>query len=73
MHQVIQWLTGYDDNTLQSKINKKITLSKFFQNTHLNPNNHLITGMICGYKTEEIENTLTKQIRFFGSIGRRIG
>ena len=68
LNQVIQWLTAYDDKTLQSHIDEKITFEKFFQNVHLNPNAHLITGMICGYRIEEIENTLTKQVRYLDKL-----
>ena len=56
LHQVITWLTGFDDLKLQDLIEKKASFETFFQNASLNPNAHLITGMICGYRVEEIED-----------------
>ncbi len=68
LHQVIEWLTGYDDTTLQTYINEKVSFEKFFQNAKLNPNAQLITGVICGYRVEEIENPLTKQVRYLDKL-----
>lgn len=68
LHQVIEWLTGYDDTTLQTYINEKVTFEKFFQKAKLNPNAQLITGVICGYRVEEIENPLTKQVRYLDKL-----
>ena len=68
LHQVIEWLTGFDDRKLQKLINEKVTFETFFQQATLNPNAFLITGMICGYRIEEIENTLTKQVRYLDKI-----
>jgi hypothetical protein len=68
LHQVIEWLTGYDEKALQEIIDKKISFEKFFQDASLNPNAHLITGMICGYRIEEIENPLTKQVRYLDKL-----
>ena len=68
LHQVIEWLTGYDDNTLQKLIEEKVTFETFFQQASLNPNAHLITGMICGYRIEEIENPLTKKVRYLDKL-----
>jgi hypothetical protein len=68
LHQVIQWLTGFDDKKLQSLIKEKATFETFFQRATLNPNAHLITGMICGYRIEEIDNTLTKQVRWLDKL-----
>jgi len=64
LHQVIEWLTGFDDKKLQELIDEKVTFAKFFSNANLNPNAHLITGVICGYRIEEIETPLTKQVRY---------
>lgn len=61
--QVIQWLTSFDEKKLQELIEEKVTFEVFFQGASLNPNAHLITGVICGYRIEEIENPLTKQVR----------
>ena len=68
LHQVIEWLTGFDDNKLQELINRKATFETFFQEAKLNPNAHLITGTICGYRIEEIENPLTQQVRYLDKL-----
>ncbi|MDD5360789.1 MAG: DUF2200 domain-containing protein [Ignavibacteria bacterium] len=68
LHQIIEWLTGYDDKTLQSLINEKVTFDKFFQNAELNPKAHLINGVICGYRVEEIQNPLTQQVRYLDKL-----
>ncbi len=68
LHQVIKWLTGYDEKNLQKLIEKKVTFEDFFQKAKLNPNAKLITGVICGYRIEEIENTLTKQVRYLDKL-----
>lgn len=63
LHQVIEWLTGFDEQKLQALIDEKVTFETFFQRATLHPNAPLITGMICGYRIEEIDNPLTKQAR----------
>jgi hypothetical protein len=68
LHQVISWLTDYDDKKLQELIEEKVTFEKFFNDATLNPNAHLITGVICGYRIEEIENKLTQQVRFLDKL-----
>lgn len=68
LHQVIQWLTGFDDKKLQELIDEKVTFETFFKRAKLNPNAHLITGMICGYRIEEIETPLTKQARYLDKL-----
>ena len=68
LHQVIEWLTGFDEKKLQEQIDKKVTFETFFQNATLNPNAHLITGVICGYRVEEIENKLTQQVRYLDKL-----
>lgn len=68
LHQVINWLTGYDDKKLQVLIDEKVTFETFFKKAKLNPNAKLITGMICGYRIEEIENPLTKQARYLDKL-----
>lgn len=68
LHRVIQWLTGFDEKKLQTLISEKVTFSSFFQNATLNPNAHLITGVICGYRVEEIENPLTQQVRYLDKM-----
>jgi hypothetical protein len=68
LHQVIQWLTGFDNKKLQELIQEKVTFETFFQKAKLNPNAHLITGMICGYRIEEIDNPLTKKARYMDKL-----
>ena len=61
LHQVITWLTGYDEPRIETLIKEKVTFEDFFQNASLNPNAQLIRGAICGYRIEEIENPLTQK------------
>lgn len=68
LHQVIEWLTGFDNKKLQELIKEKVTFETFFQRAKLNPNAHLITGVICGYRVEEIENPLTQQARYLDKL-----
>lgn len=68
LHQVIEWLTGYDKKKVQKLIDEKVTFEKFFQNAAINPNAHLITGVICGYRVEEIANPLTQQARYLDKL-----
>lgn len=68
LHQVIEWLTGFDNKQLQELINEKVTFETFFQRASLNPNAKLITGVICGYRVEEIENPLTQQARYLDKL-----
>jgi len=68
LHQVIEWLTGFDDKKLQELIEEKVTFETFFKKAKLNPNAHLITGVICGYRVEEIENPLTQQVRYLDKL-----
>ncbi|QED38778.1 DUF2200 domain-containing protein [Antarcticibacterium arcticum] len=68
LHQVISWLTGYDDHKLKELINEKVTFETFFANANLHPNASQITGLICGYRIEEIENPLTRQVRYLDKL-----
>jgi hypothetical protein len=68
LHQVIMWLTGFDGKKMQKLIDEKVTFESFFQKATLNPNAHLITGVICGYRIEEIENPLTQQVRYLDKL-----
>jgi hypothetical protein len=68
LDQVIQWLTGFDNKTLQELIKEKVTFETFFQRATLNPNAHLITGVICGYRVEEIEDPLVQQARYLDKL-----
>ena len=68
LHQVIDWLTGFDDRKLQDLINENVTFETFFQRASINPNAHLITGMICGYRVEEIEDPLIRKVRYLDKL-----
>jgi len=68
LHQVIKWLTGFDDKKLQKLIDEKVNFETFFKRAKLNTNAHLITGVICGYRIEEIENPTTKQTRYLDKL-----
>jgi hypothetical protein len=68
LHQVITWLTGFSEKELQDQLEKKSTFEKFFHEAKLNPNTNLITGNICGYRVEEIENALTQKVRYLDKI-----
>jgi len=68
LHQVIEWLTGYDEKKLQQLIADKTTFEEFFKQATVNPNAHLITGVICGYRVEEITNPLTQQVRYLDKL-----
>ena len=68
LHQLIEWLTGFDDKKLQDLIVDNVTFETFFKKAKLNPNAHLIKGVICGYRIEEIENPLTKQVRYLDKL-----
>jgi hypothetical protein len=68
LHQVIEWLTGFNGKKLQELIDKKVTFETFFKIANLNPNASLIKGLICGYRIEEINNPLTKQVRYLDKL-----
>ena len=68
LHQVIEWLTGYDKKKLEKLIDEKATFEMFFQHAAMNPNAQLITGTICGYKVEEITNPLTQRVRYLDKL-----
>lgn len=68
LHQVIEWLTGFDNKQLQELIEEKVTFETFFKRATLNPNAQLITGVICGYRIEEIETPLTQQARYLDKL-----
>ena len=68
LHQVIAWLTDFDQKKLQELIEENATFERFFQQASLNPNAHLITGVICGYRVEEIQDPLTQQVRYLDKL-----
>lgn len=68
LHQVIEWLTGFDRNKMQELIDANVTFDDFFRIAKVNPDAHLITGVICGYRIEEIENPVTRLVRYLDKL-----
>ena len=68
LDQVIEWLTGFDNEKLQDLIDKKLTFETFFAKASINPNANLITGVICGYRVEDIEDPLTQKVRYLDKL-----
>ncbi len=68
LHQVISWLCGYDEVDIQACLDDKRNFEEFFAQAKLNPNAKLITGVICGYRVEEIENPLTQKVRYLDKL-----
>jgi hypothetical protein len=68
LHEVIEWLTGFDSRKLQELIDEKVTFETFFKKAKLNSKAKLITGVICGYRIEDIENPLTKKARYLDKL-----
>jgi hypothetical protein len=68
LHRVIHWLTGFDDKKLQELMEEKASFETFFGKATLNPAAHKITGLICGYRVEEITNPLTQKVRYLDKL-----
>ena len=70
LHQVIEWLTGFDEDKLQALIDEKVTFRTFYQKARIHPNAHLIKGVICGYRIEEIDDEfeLYRQCRYLDKL-----
>ena len=68
LYQVITWLTGYSDKKLDEFIGNEATLKDFFKNAKINPNAHLIKGVICGSRVEDIKNPLTQKVRYLDKL-----
>lgn len=68
LNQVIEWLTGFGEQKLRELIDENVTFEKFFEQASLNPNAQLITGMICGYRVEEIGDPLTRNVRYLDKL-----
>ena len=68
LHQVITWLTGFSESDLQRLKEREVTFEQFFSQASLNPSADMITGSICGYRIEEIETPLTKQVRYLDKL-----
>jgi hypothetical protein len=65
---VVEWLTGFDSKKVQALIKTESTFEEFFQLASLNPNAKLITGVICGYRVEEIKDPLTQKVRYLDKL-----
>ncbi len=68
LHQVLEWLTGYNEKQVLELIDKKETFEMVFAKASINPNAKFIKGVICGYRVEEIENKLTQQVRYLDKL-----
>lgn len=68
LDQVLTWLTGYDARKLKALIDDQVTFDVFFKKCNLHPNAHLIRGVICGYRVEELENPLIKRVRYMDKL-----
>lgn len=65
---VIEWLTSFDTKKIKELIDAKVNFQTFFEKAKLNKNAHLITGLICGYRVEEIQNPLTQKVRYLDKL-----
>ncbi len=68
LHQVIEWLTGFSSDEIQNQINRKSTFKAFFAEATVHPKSNLIKGVICGYRIEDIDNELTRQVRYLDKL-----
>ena len=68
LHQVIEWLTGFDEAALQTHLDAGTTFAEFFAQAQLNPNVLAITGTICGVRIQEIDDPLMKKIRYLDKL-----
>ena len=68
LDQVIGWLTGFSSVQLEKLLQQKISFADFFEKATLHPNAHLITGIICGYRVEEITNPLSQKVRYLDKL-----
>lgn len=68
LHDVIEWLTGYGDNDVKSMIAGETDFETFFAECTLHPNAHLIKGVICGYRVEEMDDSLMKKVRYLDKL-----
>ena len=68
LHEVIKWLTGYGDKKLKTIIDDKVNFETFFKKCKLNKNAPLIKGVICGYRIEELESPLIRNVRYLDKL-----
>lgn len=66
--QVIKWLTGFDEKEVEKLIKENVTFEEFFDRATVNPDAKLITGVICGYRVEDLENPLTQKVRYLDKL-----
>ena len=68
LNQVIEWLTGFSKDRMLELLNEGVTLEGFFEKASLNPNASLITGVICGYRVENIEDPFMRKVRYLDKL-----
>ena len=68
LNQIIKWLTGFDEKKLRRLMDEQVTFETFFKQAKLNKNARLITGVICGYRVEDIKNPLTQKVRYLDKL-----
>jgi hypothetical protein len=68
LNEVISWLTGFDNKKLQKLLDERVTFETFFERASLHPNAGLLTGVICGYRVEEIDDPLTRRVRYLDKL-----
>ncbi len=68
LHEVIKWLTGFDEKMLKELIKEEVDFKNFFKRAKLNKNAKLITGTICGYRIEDIKTPTTRQVRYLDKL-----
>ena len=68
VQQVVEWLTGFDRQKQLLLIAEKVTFETFFERANMHPNAHLITGLICGYRIEALDNPLTQKVRYLDKL-----
>lgn len=68
LHKIIFWLAGYNKKTLKQLLDKKIDIETFYGKAKINPKAKLITGIICGYRVEDIEDPLMQKIRYLDKL-----
>ena len=68
LDQVIEWLTGFTQQQLKKMVEQKVSFELFFCQATLTPHAHLITGLICGYRVEEVTNPLSQKVRYLDKL-----
>lgn len=68
LHEVIEWLTGFGEKQLKNLLDERVSFETFFKQAKLNKNARLITGTVCGYRVQDIENPLTRKVRYLDKL-----